>query len=142
MNFSGLYEMQGMLFSLMLLGALLKRMGIITGEGKKVLADLVIYVTLPCSIIKSFENLIREKVPERSIDLSEWKYCEVLPSEIFKQKINEILLFDYESASLYDKRSGKTLVAFYYRCPKGRVYRKRKEYRYLSRPDFDNWINA
>ena len=55
MNFSGLYEMQGMLFSLMLLGALLKRMGIITGEGKKVLADLVIYVTLPCSIIKSFE---------------------------------------------------------------------------------------
>ena len=90
--------------------------------------------------IKSFENLIREKVPERSIDLSEWKYCEVLPSDIFKQKINEILLFDYESASLYDKRSGKTLVAFYYRCPKGRVYRKRKEYRYLSRPDFDNWI--
>ena len=55
MNFSGLYEMQGMLFSLMLLGALLKRIGIITGEGKKVLADLVIYVTLPCSIIKSFE---------------------------------------------------------------------------------------
>ncbi len=55
MNFSGLYEMQGMLFSLMLLGALLKRMGIITGEGKKALADLVIYVTLPCSIIKSFE---------------------------------------------------------------------------------------
>ena len=55
MNFSGLYEMQGMLFSLMLLGALLKRMGIITGEGKKALADLVIYVTLPCSIIRSFE---------------------------------------------------------------------------------------
>lgn len=55
MNFSGLYEMQGMLFSLMILGAVLKRMGIITDAGKSVLADLVIYVTLPCSILKSFE---------------------------------------------------------------------------------------
>lgn len=55
MNFSGLYEMQGMLFTLMLLGAFLKRLGVITKEGKQMLADLVIYVTLPCSIIKSFE---------------------------------------------------------------------------------------
>lgn len=55
MNFSGLYEMQGMLFSLILLGAFLRKIGIITEEGKSVLADLVIYVTLPCNIIKSFE---------------------------------------------------------------------------------------
>ena len=55
MNFSGLYEMQGMLFSLILLGAFLRKYGIITEEGKKVLGDLVIYVTLPCSIIKSFD---------------------------------------------------------------------------------------
>ena len=55
MNFSGLYEMQGMLFSLMVLGAILKKRVIITDAGKSVLADLVIYVTLPCSILKSFE---------------------------------------------------------------------------------------
>lgn len=55
MNFSGLYQMQGMLFSLILLGAYLRKRGIITEEGKSVLADLVIYVTLPCNIIKSFE---------------------------------------------------------------------------------------
>ena len=55
MNFSGLYEMQGMLFLLMIIGAILKKIGIITEEGKSVLADLVIYVTLPCSILKSFE---------------------------------------------------------------------------------------
>lgn len=47
--------MQGMLFSLMILGAFLKRKGIITDEGKRVIADLVIFVTLPCSIIESFE---------------------------------------------------------------------------------------
>ncbi len=55
MNLNGLYRMQGMLFSLMILGAFLKKKGIITDEGKKVLADLVILVTLPCSIIESFE---------------------------------------------------------------------------------------
>lgn len=55
MNFGGLYEMQGMLFLLMLTGLVLKKKGIITEEGKSVLADLVLYVTLPCSIIKSFE---------------------------------------------------------------------------------------
>lgn len=55
MNFSGLYEMQGMLFLLMILGAVLKKTGVITEAGKSVLADLVIYVTLPCSIIKSFQ---------------------------------------------------------------------------------------
>jgi len=47
--------MQGMLFSLMILGAFLKKKGIITDEGKRVIADLVIFVTLPCSIIESFE---------------------------------------------------------------------------------------
>lgn len=55
MNLNGLYRMQGMLFSLMILGAFLKKKGIITDEGKKVIADIVILVTLPCSIIESFE---------------------------------------------------------------------------------------
>lgn len=55
MNLDGLYRMQGMLFSLMILGAFLKKKGIITDEGKRVIADLVIFVTLPCSIIESFE---------------------------------------------------------------------------------------
>lgn len=55
MDFGSLYEMQGMLFLLMIIGAVLKKMNIITEEGKSVLADLVIYVTLPCSILKSFE---------------------------------------------------------------------------------------
>ena len=42
MNLDGLYRMQGMLFSLMILGAFLKKKGIITDEGKRVIAELVV----------------------------------------------------------------------------------------------------
>lgn len=69
MSFSGLYEMQGMLFSLMILGALLRRWNIITEEGKKVLTDLVIYVTLPCSIIKSFEIEMSQEILKSSVEI-------------------------------------------------------------------------
>lgn len=58
--------MQGMLFLLMIIGAVLKKIGIITEEGKSVLADLVIYVTLPCSILKSFEIEFSEAILESS----------------------------------------------------------------------------
>lgn len=55
MDFSGLFEMQGMLFCIMLLGLLLRRMGIVNDTGKALLSDLVIQVTLPASILKSFQ---------------------------------------------------------------------------------------
>lgn len=54
MDFNNLFEMQGMLFSLLLLGLLLKKRGLITEGNKELLTDLVINVTLPCSILKSF----------------------------------------------------------------------------------------
>ena len=47
--------MQGMLFALMLIGLLLKRTGLITDGNRGLLSGLVVNVTLPCSIIKSFE---------------------------------------------------------------------------------------
>ena len=28
----------------------------------------------------------------------------------------------------------------YYKCPQDRVYRKLNKYRYLSKPDFENWV--
>ena len=55
MNLSGMYHTQGMLFLLMLLGLLLKKIRVITEEGVRVLTDLVLYVTLPASILKSFQ---------------------------------------------------------------------------------------
>ncbi|MDD3250987.1 MAG: AEC family transporter [Lachnospiraceae bacterium] len=55
MDFSGLFEMQGMLFGIMLLGLFLERSGILKTEGRAILTDLVIMVTLPASILKSFQ---------------------------------------------------------------------------------------
>lgn len=55
MDFTGLFEMQGMLFSVMILGLILKRAGIVDDHGKSLLTDLVINVTLPASILKSFQ---------------------------------------------------------------------------------------
>lgn len=55
MSFKSLFEMQGMLFGIMILGLLLKKAGIIREQDKELLSDLVIYVTLPCSILRSFE---------------------------------------------------------------------------------------
>lgn len=55
MDFSGLFEMQGMLLSVMILGTVLKKRGIVTDGGKSLLTDLVINVTLPASILKSFQ---------------------------------------------------------------------------------------
>ena len=55
MDFSGLFEMQGTLFLIMLLGMFLRKKRIINDGGKTMLSSLVIDVTLPASIIKSFE---------------------------------------------------------------------------------------
>ena len=54
MNLSNLLTMQCMLIALMFLGYFLMKIGMIDAGGKKLLMDLVIYVTLPCSIVKSF----------------------------------------------------------------------------------------
>ena len=53
MDFNNLFIMQGMLFSLMLLGLYLRKIGMITDSNRELLTDLVVNVTLPCSIVKS-----------------------------------------------------------------------------------------
>lgn len=55
MDFTGLFEMQGMMFLVMILGMVLKRAGIVEDSGKRLLTDLVIDVTLPASILRSFQ---------------------------------------------------------------------------------------
>ncbi len=90
--------------------------------------------------IKFFEEMISEKVPERKINLGNRIYEENYDKDLFKQELNKIMMFDYETYAKFDERNNKTLLACFYRCPKGRVYRRRKFYRYLSKPDFENWI--
>lgn len=51
---SDLINLQLTMFSMMFLGVLFRRLGIIKEEGKKNITDLVIYLVLPCNIFKSF----------------------------------------------------------------------------------------
>ena len=49
-----LITLQLTIFSMIALGVILKKIGIIGEEGQKNITDLVIYLVLPCNIIKSF----------------------------------------------------------------------------------------
>lgn len=51
---SNLLNLQGQIFLLLLMGAILRKTNILTGEAKETLTDLVIYLILPCNIINSF----------------------------------------------------------------------------------------
>lgn len=48
-----LFQLQGTLFAMMLVGALLKRRGMIDENGKRCLTDLCVNVIIPCNIFKS-----------------------------------------------------------------------------------------
>ena len=53
-----LIKMQGVMFLLMLLGLILRRKGLLTSEGKKILSDLMIYIIIPCNVVHAF-GLVR-----------------------------------------------------------------------------------
>ena len=52
--FNALFRLMGMMFLLVLTGAVLRYKKIITDSGKQCLTDLIIDVILPCNIIKAF----------------------------------------------------------------------------------------
>ena len=54
MKIDGLFDLQVMMFLLMAVGVVLRKMNIITKEGKGMLTDLVIDLILPCNIISAF----------------------------------------------------------------------------------------
>ena len=83
-----------------------------------------------------FEKMIKEKVPEQVFNFGNRIYEEKYNKDLFKQELNNILIYDYDCYAKLDERNQKTMLIFYYRCPKGRVYRKQKKYRYLSQPNF------
>lgn len=92
--------------------------------------------------ISFLENMVMEKVPEQKCDFGDRIYEEIFDKDIFKQELNRILNMDYEVYAKTDPETNKTLLAFFYRCPKGRVYRKRTNYRYLSTPDFSHFCES
>ena len=83
-----------------------------------------------------FEKMLKERVPEHTFNFGNRIYEEKYNKDLFRQELNNIILYDYECYAKLDERNQKTMLIFYYRCPKGRVYRKQKKYRYLSQPNF------
>ena len=67
LDFGDLFNMQGMLFSLMALGMLLRRSGIVSEEGRAVMTELILNVTLPCAIVKSFQIPFDRKIVEQCL---------------------------------------------------------------------------
>ena len=84
--------------------------------------------------------MLKENAPEHNFNLDSRIYEENFSKDLFRQELNKISLYDYECCAKLDERNQKTMIAFYYRCPKGRVYRKQKKYRYLSQPSFQVFI--
>ena len=68
-NFDNMFNMQGMLFLLMIIGAVLTWKKIITADGQKLLTDLVMDVTLPASTIKSFQMELSRELLESCLEI-------------------------------------------------------------------------
>ncbi|MGE4455209.1 MAG: AEC family transporter, partial [Sphaerochaeta sp.] len=62
MDLASLWNLQGQLFALLAVGALLRKVGLFQESTKGFLTDLVLYVTLPCSIILSFRMEISREL--------------------------------------------------------------------------------
>ncbi len=62
MKIDGLFDLQVMIFLLMAVGVVLRKMNIITEEGKSMITDLVIDLILPCNIISAFYMSMDESV--------------------------------------------------------------------------------
>ncbi|WMJ88976.1 AEC family transporter [Anaerocolumna sp. MB42-C2] len=54
MDFSNLINLQGMLFLLVAVGLILRKVNVLPKQGTAILTDIVIYLVLPCNIINSF----------------------------------------------------------------------------------------
>ena len=90
-------------------------------------------------IIKKFEETFKEKISEQNFNFSNRKYQEFMNTNLLAQTLNNSLLFDQETLIQYNERDDNLLFSSYFRCPKGRIYRKNSKYRYMSKPDFENW---
>ncbi len=52
--YSSLFNLMGMMFLIIAAGVVLRKRGIITDEGKKVLTNIILSFVLPCNILKSY----------------------------------------------------------------------------------------
>jgi hypothetical protein len=62
MDVASVWNLQGQLFALLAVGVLLRKIGLFEDATKRVLTDLVLFVTLPCSIVLSFQFSIDKQL--------------------------------------------------------------------------------
>ena len=53
---SEMLQLMGEMLLLMVTGLVIRQIGIVTNEGRKCLTDLILYVILPCNIVRAFVN--------------------------------------------------------------------------------------
>jgi len=92
------------------------------------------------NLIHKFEECMKDQIPERDFDFSNRVYQENLTQDIITQRIAKLLLLSPEVKTYYNENTDNMLLMLYYNIPKERVFRKYNKYRYLNKPDFDNWI--
>jgi len=104
--------------------------------------DVSIPIYEKYNLIHKFEECMKSEIPERDFDFSNRVYQENLSHDILTQRISKLLLFSPEVKTLYNENTDNMLLMLYYNIPKERVFRKYNKYRYLSKPDFDNWVKV
>ena len=53
---SEMLQLMGEMLLLMVTGLVIRQIGMVTNEGRKCLTDLILYVILPCNIVRAFVN--------------------------------------------------------------------------------------
>lgn len=53
---SEMLQLMGEMLLLMVTGLVIRQIGVVTNEGRKCLTDLILYVILPCNIVRAFVN--------------------------------------------------------------------------------------
>lgn len=91
--------------------------------------------------IYAFELMMKVVYPEReNLNFGDRKYIQVMNRDILSQVLGKIDLYDAEVITKYNDRDDSLMLSAFYRNPKGRVYHKMLEHRYLSKPEFQNWV--
>ena len=104
--------------------------------------DVSIPIYEKYNLIHKFEECMKGEIPEREFDFSNRVYQENLSHDILTQRISKLLLYSPEVKTFYNENTDNMLLMLYYNIPKERVFRKYNKYRYLSKPDFDNWVKV
>ncbi len=92
------------------------------------------------NLIHKFEECMKDQIPDRDFDFSNRIYQENLNQDILTQRIAKLLMLSPEVKTFYNENTDNMLLMLFYNIPKERVFRKYNKYRYLSKPDFDNWV--